>query len=567
MSNSFDVYDLCRHFINDNQAAFSGAELNVLHGLVRARDFRRLANITSEFTDHLVSVQRTRLLLQIQAFFKKNADFRDDAQCKLAAVESFERGERICRITNRRLDYYFSKRERIAPDLRLLIAKSEAFIAKALGCYDDFLNELPAHLKITSGATSALPRKRSLPPLKLTRVMDCLPTSKPYLAACARYFGYAVTLESTTCNRVEFVAKSWKTDRTIACEPTGTLPFQLAFDSYCKQRLRRYNCDLRDQTVSQRHAYLGSVEANSFATIDLSMASDTVAFNTVAWLLPADWFNYLRDHRSPQYRMDSDIGTYAKFSSMGNGATFALETLVFLSFVRAAGCSDGMVYGDDITCKPHAVDGVLRLLRFFGFVPNVEKSFTSGPFRESCGKHYHTGHDVTPFYVRSTDKWDIPNLCHNINGCAAISEHGEVWDYLRRLVVSNKLPLVPYNFDTMTGVFITPHHAYRAKKIRTVDHRGRYTGILHFRGYYRKARKRRIDDSRSLFLFFFRTFGGRGRVAISVLHGDALVSACITSSYSLSTEKFSLKKLVWNHPAMGCSGHLYGWSELILRAS
>jgi hypothetical protein len=113
--------------------------------------------------------------------------------------------------------------------------------------------------------------------------------------------------------------------------------------------------------------------------------------------------------RSPQGTLPSgEIVTYRKVSSMGNGFTFELQSLIFYSAIQAVfelcpklgvdrRCR---VYGDDIIVPtPHARP-LIELLSFLGFKTNEEKSFIDGPFRESCGKHYFLGHDVTPFYIR-----------------------------------------------------------------------------------------------------------------------------------------------------------------------
>jgi len=105
------------------------------------------------------------------------------------------------------------------------------------------------------------------------------------------------------------------------------------------------------------------------------------------------------------------IGTvdhlYELFSSMGNGFTFELESLVFFCLASSV-CAvleipeDVTVYGDDIILPTEAVSLLSEVLSFCGFEFNSAKSFwsTSGPlFRESCGRHYLDGIDVTPFYV------------------------------------------------------------------------------------------------------------------------------------------------------------------------
>lgn len=152
----------------------------------------------------------------------------------------------------------------------------------------------------------------------------------------------------------------------------------------------------------------GSLDG-SLATLDLSSASDSVSCKLVEYLLPPDWWYYLSSLRASYGILpNGDRRKYSKFSSMGNGFTFALESLIFAALTRAA-CfrSAGSVamnavltYGDDIICPSRCSQEVINLLDWCGFEVNVRKSFISGPFRESCGTDWYQGVNVRPFYVR-----------------------------------------------------------------------------------------------------------------------------------------------------------------------
>lgn len=91
---------------------------------------------------------------------------------------------------------------------------------------------------------------------------------------------------------------------------------------------------------------------------------------------------------------------------MGNGFTFELESLIFWALCSAVmDClsidGDLSVYGDDIIVPVKAYPAVKEILAFAGFTTNDKKTFADGPFRESCGKHYFKGQDVTPIYIRN----------------------------------------------------------------------------------------------------------------------------------------------------------------------
>lgn len=582
LSVSLDAYSVCSAFLRDNSSIFSADELNLISGWIRSRNLRGLASITGHNGITKKDSEKIKVVMQIEAFFKKNADFADPFVTAYAALSSFDRAERLCRITNRRLDHFYTHRDRLDPDMRLVVSRAESFIRRILGNYDDFLCEVPNLLRVTSGATASLSRRNALPPLRLGHEVNCYPGSVPYIHAAAEFFGYAIRMRPITWNRVEFVPKNWKTDRGIACEAEGSLPFQLAFDTYAKRKLKAYaGVDLSDQSVNQRHAHLGST-TQKFATIDLSMASDTLSINTVAWLLPSEWFDYLSAHRATQYRREGgSYGTYAKFSSMGNGATFALETLIFLALVRACGCEEGVVYGDDITIASEHSALLLRALKFFGFVPNISKSYIAGPFRESCGAHYWMGDDVTPFYVRSTKESDLPNMAHNVNGLAAICKpSGELQDLLLACVKQYKLPLVPFSEDTTSGVHVHPYHAYRHRIIKVDKKKGRPTGTLSFYGFYQKSKKVRVDDSRSLFLWHLRAnnmprsklmpvlrdressiaLAARKRFLI-IGEDQQHVDYLDASGYTIASPKFGRRRRRWIIPAMGLPTSLFDWSE------
>jgi hypothetical protein len=91
---------------------------------------------------------------------------------------------------------------------------------------------------------------------------------------------------------------------------------------------------------------------------------------------------------------------------MGNGFTFELETLLFWGLASAVAEYLNLrdrrlaVYGDDIVFPTQGAQLLMRVLEVAGFTPNTKKTFIDGPFRESCGKHFFNGFDVTPFYLR-----------------------------------------------------------------------------------------------------------------------------------------------------------------------
>ena len=224
-------------------------------------------------------------------------------------------------------------------------------------------------------------------------------------------------------SKVTTVPKDAFIDRVIAIEPDMNMFVQKGFGGFIRQRLKLVGIDLDDQTLNQLLARSGSA-TGSLATLDLSSASDTVSYELVRELLPPDWFEALLSCRTHESRLPSgEIVSLQKFSAMGNGFTFELESLIFWALCSAV-CQNHIgreglrvsVYGDDLIVKTEDYEAVVQILEFSGFTVNLKKSFASGPYRESCGKHYFHGRDVTPITITKemTHVSRLLLFCNNI---------------------------------------------------------------------------------------------------------------------------------------------------------
>lgn len=220
-------------------------------------------------------------------------------------------------------------------------------------------------------------------------------------------------------NRLSFVPKSVDISRTISVEPNLNMFFQLGLKDILEERLRdAFGIDLATQQAKNRElARLGSLSdgPDSFVTIDLSSASDSMSLRMLREVLPPQvlcWFELLR---SPKCQLpNGEQVELNMISTMGNGYTFPLQTILFSCVVIAAaralnkhlrfpyGKSLGTfaVNGDDIICEKSISRLVIRLLGILGFTVNVDKTFVEGPFRESCGEDYYLGHNVRGVYVK-----------------------------------------------------------------------------------------------------------------------------------------------------------------------
>lgn len=240
-------------------------------------------------------------------------------------------------------------------------------------------------------------------------------------------------------NKISFVPKTAKTLRTIAVEPLLNSYIQKGIDRVLRKRLLKHGYDLADQERNKYLAKVGSVDG-SLGTLDLSAASDSISIELVKAVLPPEWFELLLRTRCACYRLDGTISLYHKFCSMGNGFCFPLETLIFAAAARAVmhdtrdGVRTHAVYGDDIIVPSDSYDALVRLLAVLGFKANSDKSFNTGPFRESCGADWYIGQDVRPVYLDYALDTDVSlRIFHNVTYRSVRSEifFDEVRDYLR----------------------------------------------------------------------------------------------------------------------------------------
>lgn len=151
----------------------------------------------------------------------------------------------------------------------------------------------------------------------------------------------------------------------------------------------------------------------AIATIDLSNASDSISLELVEFLLPKWLFRRICGTRA-SFVLGPDGSYYEtkKVSSMGNGFTFELMTLILTCICRTLD-PEATVFGDDIIIDSSKAQELMSLLQAVGLKVNISKSFWDGPFRESCGGNYHHSEG----YIRSFDfEWP-----ENISDCIMIA--------------------------------------------------------------------------------------------------------------------------------------------------
>jgi hypothetical protein len=210
--------------------------------------------------------------------------------------------------------------------------------------------------------------------------------------------------------RLTTVPKTFSSARTIA--PEECLRQAVAHRMFSLRQWELPGINLQDQSVNQHFAKEGSI-TGTWCTIDLSHASDDVS-----WTLVQDIYRYapyylhfLGRIRPSEIVVNQKRYPLYSFATMGNSMTFLVESEVFWLITKAAVhfaqrcgvmCSDAVVvYGDDIICASEAYPFVEAFLTTLGFSVNIGKSFAEGRFRESCGKDYLAGQDVSsPYFPR-----------------------------------------------------------------------------------------------------------------------------------------------------------------------
>lgn len=222
--------------------------------------------------------------------------------------------------------------------------------------------------------------------------------------------------------KVVLVPKTLKTPRVIAMEPTAMQYMQQALlasfrAGMDKDRILSMFVSLSDQVPNQELSRRGSLNGD-LSTLDLSEASDRVSNQLVRELTKFHpWLSKALDAtRSRKADILGKTIRLSKYASMGSATCFPVETLVFLTCVFVGieqalkrplrrhdfnNYADSVrVYGDDIIVPNTMTSSVIDSLELFGFKVNRRKSFWTGKFRESCGKEYFSGHDVSIVRVR-----------------------------------------------------------------------------------------------------------------------------------------------------------------------
>lgn len=396
------------------------------------REFVQLLQLAPRAEDYL-DADSFRDDYLISEYLSKCEALPTGINTRAAAYESFVEAENACARTNRRLRSMFDERSKTPGLILRVFTRAQTIIESVLGAQVPAKDVLLA-AGWSGGSTASLKGEEvsyqnKLREERISCTHDALPLLRGAMSTDYEWLRCrGIAAEGPTSpllsefqivsgSRGLFVPKNAKTDRFISAEPSGNLFLQLGFGDAIRRRLKRVGINLDDQTINQ--GYARQAEDLGLATVDLSKASDTICRELVWLLLPNSWAMALDAIRSPVCFLDGKLFVLSKFSSMGNGFTFELETLIFWALTRACQMERESyrgpvsVYGDDIICPTSVVETLSEIFAFAGFTVNEKKTHYKGRFRESCGKHYYGGYDVTPIYQK-TDMQGLERIrAHN----------------------------------------------------------------------------------------------------------------------------------------------------------
>lgn len=317
-----------------------------------------------------------------------------------------------------------------------------------------------------------------------TRILEGVPA---WDASLRGVYGRHERFEVVEGSTLFTVPKKFAMNRCALKEPAINAWMQSGLGTIMRKRFKQTSqVDLRfSWTVNQELARIGSLTGH-FCTVDLSSASDTVCRGPLKSISHRGWFGLWEAFASPSCKLPITVPggekvfiphKFQMMSSMGNGFTFELESILFYAIVTSvvpgvwSGPSKGQkrltwphvsVFGDDLVF-PSAYYGLVQdLLTEFGFTVNPDKSFSGGPFRESCGKDYFNGVDTRPLYVTKAlqNGSSLVNLANRIYAIAHTTSAGrdrcsdrahDRWAAAWRMVVT-KIPA------RLREVISTPPH-------------------------------------------------------------------------------------------------------------
>jgi len=426
--------DLTEHCISQFLSSIGTAKALAVWLLYSNDEHQQLVELDTNPLDYLSQdVDRFRADYAATEFLSK-ADFlklpKEDRETK--AIQKFLDAEAACRETNRRISPYLESGILPPNELHPKITKVQERVGKILRSFD--LEEWFDNCGWGPGASTKMKSRDANGPHKFQyengTTASMYPLLQPMLTAA--YPAWAAeknwqAIEVQVGNKVVTVPKNAKIDRVIAIEPGFNLWFQKGLGAVIRRRLRWSGLDLNSQEHNQKASELAV--ARNYVTVDFSSASDMISRASVKLLFAkADikWLHALSLTRTQGGLLpDGSFLEWEKFSSMGNGFTFELESLIFFACAQACSRERVYVFGDDVIIPRESYEEFRTLTTILGFKVNPAKTHDSGVFRESCGSHWFSGVSVKPLYLKHRVR-TIPQLYHFANSVRRLAHN---WCY------------------------------------------------------------------------------------------------------------------------------------------
>lgn len=470
-------------------------------------------------------------------YLSKYPAFDMSIDTKEVALQSFNNAEVTCRQTNHRLT---SRRGEISPRVSPVLLLAQRKISRLLGdnmfAWMDLCKWGPGATATLSGQVDISKKLRekqiSVTQLALPYLRAVMSVDLHWLAARGIQVDGPTSLLPEDFKVVEAcrfttVPKNAKTDRCIAIEPTGNSFLQGGMGLFIRSRLKLVGIDLTDQSRNQYAAR--DAVSNDMATVDLSSASDMISRELIWELFPSRWAKVLDDLRSHfiQFEGENQPRYLNKFSSMGNGFTFEVESLIFWALAQSVIDLSGLkvsavVYGDDIIIPSKCLSHLVEVFGYVGFSVNKKKTHSNSLFRESCGEHYFDGLSCTPVYLRDEPKtMDRIILMHNQLYRLAMRWNNypgtldsRMRTAVKRILVDADTSLrVPYTSEGDQGLLsdATELHQFgpHGRKIRLLQPIPRYRMVSHdsLLAYWLRISSSNLDDySLSIAVSFFLSY-------------------------------------------------------------
>jgi hypothetical protein len=268
-------------------------------------------------------------------------------------------------------------------------------------------------------------------------------------------------------NTLFFVKKKIEISRTAATEPLLNQLVQTGLGGWITHEvLPRLGIKLSTQQFANRRAALDASASGKQATIDLTSASDMSSVALCkAGTIPPGILGLMMASRSERTVLpDGSELELPMIGTMGNGFTFPLETLIFACAVKAVyahhgyrhsdGSRDYCVFGDDIIVHTELSTEVISFLGELGYLVNEGKTFTDGPFRESCGVDAWEGVNVRGVFIETLETdHHVYSAFNRLARWGATHNVGltKTLEFLKRRV-RGRLRLVPFAESDSAGI-------------------------------------------------------------------------------------------------------------------